>query len=122
MKVDIKYCGVPNVCFSLTDKDDEREKLFSEQRMEMGFDDSELWSLDLSIARFIIPRLKRLIEIHEETIVDEHGFMNKCRKFQRALELITKEMDELPVLTDAEEQEIKDGLSIFPEIFRGLWC
>ena len=60
---DIKYLGVPNVCFSLTNKDDDREEKFSKQRIERGFDDSETWSLRDTIANFILPRLKAFNEI-----------------------------------------------------------
>jgi hypothetical protein len=38
--VDVKYLGIPNICFSLTDKNDKREKKLSKQRMVRGFDDS----------------------------------------------------------------------------------
>lgn len=58
MKKDPKYLGIPNIQFSLTDKDDKREKNFSKQRIERGFDDSETWSLDSTITSFILPRLK----------------------------------------------------------------
>jgi len=57
--VDVKYLGIPNICFSLTDKDDKREIDFIKQRIERGFDDSETWSLRDSMALFILPRLKR---------------------------------------------------------------
>jgi hypothetical protein len=51
-KADPKYIGVPNVCFSLVDKDGQREKAYVKQRLTVGFDDSETWSLDTVMARF----------------------------------------------------------------------
>jgi len=30
-KIDVKYLDVPNICFSLTDKDDKREKWLKKQ-------------------------------------------------------------------------------------------
>src|SRR5271157_2530255 len=63
-QIDIKYIGVPNICFSLTDKDDKREKKLSKQRMKRGFDDSETWCLTTTICSFILPRLKRFREIY----------------------------------------------------------
>lgn len=57
-RTDIKYMGVPNVCFSLTDASDDREEKFAKQRLERGFDGSETWSLDGTIAKFTLPRLK----------------------------------------------------------------
>jgi hypothetical protein len=51
--VDVKYLGVPNICFSLTDKNDKRGIEFTKQRIERGFDYSKTWSLRDSIALFI---------------------------------------------------------------------
>lgn len=50
--------GIPNVCFSLTEPDEEHWSEWQQQRLERGFDDTELWNLDVTIARFILPRLK----------------------------------------------------------------
>ena len=76
--IDIKYIGVPNICFSLTDDDDSREEGFSKQRKEFGFDDSETWCLMSSIANFTIPRLERYIDIIEETNHNPNPFLISC--------------------------------------------
>lgn len=56
--------GRENVNFSLVEpeENDERAKKFKEQRMTRGFDDSETWSLDSTIAKFLVPRLKAFKE------------------------------------------------------------
>lgn len=51
-------------------KEDERLTLFEKQREERGFDDSELWSLDCTLFKFLLPRLKALVEIRERIFVD----------------------------------------------------
>lgn len=51
--------GIPNVCFSLAEPDDDRWEEWKNQRLTRGFDDTELWSLDCTIAEFITPRLKQ---------------------------------------------------------------
>lgn len=114
-KIDIKYIGVPNICFSLTDKDDKREVLFSKQRIERGFDDSETWSLRDTIANFIIPRLKVFKEV---AIVD----IDKKRidKMIRAFELVARDNGTF-ILTDGEWKEYKKGMKIFHKDFLGLW-
>ena len=33
------------------------------QRLERGFDDSELWSLDATLCKFLLPRLKRFKKV-----------------------------------------------------------
>lgn len=38
--------------------DDDRHKLWRKQRLERGFDNTELWNLDSTILKFILPRLE----------------------------------------------------------------
>lgn len=49
-------------CVDSLPKDDKRLKLFKEQRKTRGFDDTELWSLDCAVFKFLKPRLKALIK------------------------------------------------------------
>ena len=76
--IDIKYLGIPNICFSLTGKDDKREIDFIKQRLERGFDDSETWSLRDTIALFILPRLKRYQEIANDFLKRDDELVNDC--------------------------------------------
>lgn len=117
-RVDIKYSGVPNVCFSLTDMDDDREEEFSKQRKEFGFDDSETWCLMSSIARFSIPRLKRYIEITDGMF--QNDTTKQCKKLLKAFELLVRD-NSLCVFTDEERKQIDKGLKQFPKIFEALW-
>lgn len=41
-------------------KDDDRQITWALQREEMGFDETEIWSLDITIIKFILPRLEYL--------------------------------------------------------------
>ena len=60
--------GIPNVNFSILDwytdseKDVNRLAKFKQQRIERGFDDTECWNLDTTIAQFVLPRLKHFKE------------------------------------------------------------
>ena len=118
--VDIKYSGIPNICFSLTRKEDDREKEFIKQRIERGFDDSETWSLRDTIANFIIPRLERYIEIVKDKIKQTDEEKEQINSFLTAMKLIARENGAL-ILTDKEKQELEDGLQNFSKIFLGLW-
>lgn len=116
---DVKYIGVPNVCFSLTSKDDARNSSFVQQRIKRGFDDSETWSLYQTIASFIIPRLQRYLELSRENIQDPY------QGWQDDLRLV---LDALTILKDdghpmgPENQKVVDaGLKKFSEIFERLW-
>ncbi len=119
MKTDPKKAGVPNICFSLIKEGDKREKKYTNQRLEFGFDDSETWSLCDTIAKFSIPRLERYLEIYDEVIVD-YGLREKAGKLLEAFKLIVRD-DGARLFTEEEEQRVKEGLEVFPEIFLGLW-
>jgi len=117
--IDPKYLGIPNICFSLTEKEDKREKKYSKQRISRGFDDSETWSLEYTITKFILPRLKRYRVIIDGFIANENGFYEDIDKSIRAFELVIK--DEKSFMTEEEEVEYKEGIKCFGRIFRGLW-
>lgn len=62
MKNKVDTYGIKNVNFSIIKEGDPRFEDFKKQRLERGFDSSELWSLDCTIASFIAPRLKAFRE------------------------------------------------------------
>lgn len=118
-KVDIKYLGIPNICFSLTDKDDDREEEFIKQRLERGFDDSETWSLRDTIALFIIPRLKLYQEIASRYVLRDDELVNDIDSFIDALELVSRDHG-ICIHTPEEAKRIKKGLKKFHKIFMTL--
>ena len=118
--IDHKYIGIPNICFSLTEKDDDREKEYSQQRIERGFDDSETWSLRDTIANFIIPRLERYEEISKDFLIRDEELVNNIEKFLIAMKLTARDKGSF-ILTEEEEQQVNEGLDAFPKIFLTLW-
>lgn len=50
--------GIPNVCFSLIEPSDSNWDEAKKDRMSKGYDNSELWNLDVTILKFTLPRLK----------------------------------------------------------------
>jgi len=119
-KVDIKYLGIPNICFSLTNKDDDREKEYRKQRIKRGFDNSETWSLGDTIANFIVPRLELYIELASEMIVIEGEFKEGLESFLDAMKLLSRDGG-IRIFTEEEKERAEKGLKAFPEIFYGLW-
>ena len=115
-KVDPKYIGVPNICFSLTEKYDDREKKFAKQRKKRGFDESETWALDCTIAEFVIPRLEEYIEIAQGTIVLEKNYVNNVNKILRAMRLIVRD-DGSQMWDENEIKQVKKGLKLFSQLF-----
>ena len=122
-KKDIKYLGIPNICFSLSDKKDEkREPKFSEQRKDVGFDDTETWSLTDTISRFIIPRLKRFKEVnngvpHGQT---EESWDITLDKMILSFELTCRDSGSRDY-TDEERIQLNEGLDLFRKYFFELW-
>lgn len=117
---DFKYSGIPNICFSLTEPDDDREVEFSKQRLSRGFDDSETWSLRDTIAQFIIPRLERYIEITGDVLIRDDKLISDINEFLVSMELVVKDGDG-ETLTDSERKQMLEGLKKFDKIFLSLW-
>ena len=65
-KTDPKNLGLPNINFS-TESSEENEIEYTSQRLNRGFDDSELINLDETIIKFITPRLKRFVQLLNDT-------------------------------------------------------
>ncbi len=98
-----------------------RGVMFWWQRRVRGWDDSDTWSLDHTIAKLVLPRLKRfrklnigypanLQEVEWNLILDE---------MIEAFEIIEK--DDYWELTDDERSRISRGLDKFREYYFDLW-
>lgn len=119
-RVDIKYLGIPNVCFSLTSKEDKRDEEYAHQRKKYGFDDSETWSLRDTIANFIIPRLERYEEIANDFLIREPQLKEDINSFLLAMKLLTRDSGAC-IFTEEEETQVEKGLNAFPKMFMSLW-
>lgn len=119
-KCDPKYLGIPNIQFSLTSHNDDREPQFRIQRISRGFDDSETWSLRDTITGFILPRLKRHREIIDGFIVNTGNLYENIDLAIRAFEIVKKE-DETGGVTKEEWEEYDKGMKAFGDVFMRLW-
>lgn len=116
--------GIKNVNFSLIKPDDERWEEYKKQREERGFDASELWSLDMTVARFIIPRLEAFIDDTEGYPPDmsPDEWYKILHDMLSAFQLLAD--DNLPFgkeEADKREETIRKGLDLFVEYFQHLW-
>ena len=68
LQLSIKPEGLKNINFSVAEecygKDPTTLEMYKQQRFENGFDDTETWHIDRTMALFIIPRLKRFVEVN----------------------------------------------------------
>ena len=107
---------------------DKRIKKYAKQRKERGFDDTETWSLDQSIAKFVLPRLKRFKEINNgfPCHLKSEEWNNILDQIIDGFECVIKREDwELkPSDTDSWHEinkRAENGLKLFAEHFRELW-
>lgn len=118
--------GIKNVNFSLIKENDERFEAYKKQRLERGFDDSELWSLDCTIAEFIAPRLKAFKE-HVEQIGDHPSSVSE-KEWQKILNEMVEGFEIYPnhfhwTHEESEEnwKKVNKALSHFHKYFFALW-
>lgn len=109
--------NIPNVNFSIKVEDSEKAEVYKQQRLERGFDDTETWNLDSTIAAFIVPRLKRFKEINtgyppELTEEQWDEILDKMIKF---FEFASDDSKFL------EENIYEEGFDLFHKYFHSLW-
>lgn len=96
------------------------------QRRTRGWDDSETWSLDVTIAKFALPRLKVL----KATMPGYHG--ESPEEWDEVLDKMIWSMDYIAdgrqwgveqtmSEWEAEEKRCDEGVALFGKYFRGLW-
>ena len=137
-RIDPKNTGVPNINFSIGDETDKREKRWKKERCEDGFDETELWNFNSTIAEFIYPRLKAFITINQDcpvapdiTFDEWNKILNKMlfsfhyyMDNDGGLKFMKKNVKNI----DNKDQiasfnnKIKEGLSLFAKYFGSLWC
>ena len=115
--------GIENVNFSVIGIDDSRWEDFKKQRLEQGFDESETWSLDSTIAKFILPRLKYFY--NDGDIFSYPGNLTSkewsaiVSKMVKAFDLIVHV--DVANRTEEDVKAVEEGLDLFREYFFDLW-
>lgn len=93
------------------------------QRRTRGWDDSDTWSLDGTIAKFALPRLKRFRELNNGFPGGDDMTMEKWNAqlddMIYALGICVREMDD--IVDDADWDRVEKGLEAFGKNFRHLW-
>jgi len=97
------------------DINDKRHKQYQKQYDERGFDDTELWSLDGSLIRYLYPRLIALEEI-QKTQHEQTEYNNNLRDVIKQFKFILE--DDTFV---NKPEVIKKALTDFIKITDGIW-
>ncbi len=92
------------------------------QRLIRGWDDSDTWSLDFTISKFVLPRLKRYKEI---TIVDweHHNSEAGCDILEELIwmhEMIVAD-EEIHWMTGEVLERFERASQLWGKYYRGLW-
>lgn len=108
--------GMENINFSVNmeEQKEERQEKFKKQRIERGFDDTELWNFDTTILRFVLPRLK---VFKEQTCAYPTDF-NSLEEWKECIEKMIKSVEE--ILTDGYNADY-EGFELFKKHFFDLW-
>jgi hypothetical protein len=99
---------------------DERAIRFAKQREERGWDDSETWNLDHSIATFVLPRLRRFRELDfcHPPHMSAEAWNAAVDDMIYGMEVCAADDDFRP---EIDWERVRKGLSLFGENFRHLW-
>lgn len=97
-----------------------RKKMFAQQQKRTGFSDEDLWSLDITIAEFILPRLIRFKEIINSypAALTRKRWDNKLNDMIVAFNVLAN--TDRPV-TENDSLVIERGLKQFYKWFEYLW-
>ena len=95
--------------------------LFLYQRWTRGWDDSDLWGLDTTIAEFVVPRLK---EFRNKTCTFPHDFT--FEEWQKAIDdmiyaLETSAEEDLRWNKYRDWDRVRKGHKLFGRYFMDLW-
>jgi hypothetical protein len=131
LTLSIKPEAINNICFSVADdvyeKDLVKKEQYRQQRFERGFDDTETWHMDRTMALFIIPRLKRFIEVNNGIPIGEteESYDEKLRFIIQAFEnyyvsdkyFNSVDIEERKKLTD----DVKSAVEYLSKLWFELW-
>lgn len=112
-------------CFSIADevyKDvPERLEHFTKQREEQGFDDTETWHLDKTLALFLLPRLKRFIQVNNGFPSGEtyESYIEKLNFIIKSFEEYYSD-DNIETSLEIEKERLKNAQQAV-ELLSKLW-
>lgn len=89
------------------------------QRAIRGFDDEQLWDMEVTFAEWFLPRLDRYLLIDNHYHSPEE--LADWEKVRRGLELLTdqKKMDAVDL--DTADAYVEEALRLFSLRVRGMW-
>lgn len=107
-------------------KDDKRYKKFLAHEKKHGWSPDELWSLDVAMAKWFVPRLKGFRdrvdgELTPGCFETNEEWIDILNQMIQAFEIIASEEAISIIDSDNENDVIHNGLDLFREYFFCLW-
>lgn len=102
----------------LLEKTDKRCKAYKKDYNTRGFDDSVTWSLDHSLIHWLTPRLKRFLEISEQTIDNDELHANVKEMLKGFENYYNGSYDEF---NKKHTKELDKSFKILAKIYNNLW-
>jgi hypothetical protein len=100
-----------------------RKIKFLYQKLVWGFSDDELWSLDNTTARWLLPRLQRFRDI----TFAHPACLNSLEEWKEILDTIIFALERhledewLFNLSEEDKEKVYNGFEYLGTYFRGLW-
>jgi hypothetical protein len=100
-------------------KKDKRQARWKKQRKKRGFDDTELWNLNTTIATFILPRLKAFRK-------GSHGYpyaLKNVEAWNKILDQMIEGFEQYVQddINKIDYEKTNKALDLFSEWFNALW-
>lgn len=116
--------GIKNVNFTLESANKIEGDKLKEERLEKGFDTSEVYNLDYTIANFICPRLKSFIE----KVSDIQSYPSVLNNIDEWKNILSDMLTAFEILSEDDfyyDKEVQDkidkGLDYFSKYYTYLW-
>lgn len=117
-----------NLNFSLAEKTVDKWEEYSQQRMSRGFDDTELWNLDVTIAAYVLPRLEAFeqqVPCHPMDMTEDE-WKEIIGKMIFSMRELVIEQTPSPEWNDnvamrEYNEKVQEGLTLFGTYFQDLW-
>ena len=127
LQLSIKPEALNNINFSVADEVYSNDlascEMYKQQRFEQGFDDTETWHMDRTIALFIIPRLKKFIEVNNGIPTGEtiESYNEKLNFIISAFENYYATNKYYESVDDKERQQLTDDVRKAVDFLSKLW-
>ena len=112
-------------CFSVAEEcyknDPTKLEHYKKQREEQGFDDTETWHLDKTFALFLLPRIKRFVEVNNGFPTGEtyESYIEKLNFIIKSFEEYYLD-DNINTSLELEKERLKNAQQAV-EILSKLW-